>query len=185
MMDAFRDSQGEQRSVVETKQGTITQVRMCHGDPKYLTMALRYSREQFQTQLVLAKLPDEFFDPPEFELVEASPEELAREAEEERQRLATEAEGDRKLAAYMQQMQAHAMAGPLTRGSTDALRDDPPEAKVKTANAAVSSDNDAASEVAAILRKHAAQDAKRKTAPVQPPPKQRAREELRSALRAS
>jgi hypothetical protein len=184
MMDSFRDSQGEQRHSIETKQGTVTQVRMCHGDPKYLTMALRYSREQFQTQLVLAKLPDEFFEPPEFELVEPSAEELAREAEEERQRLAAEEAHDRKLAAYVQQMQAHAMTASLARGSTAPLPPDPPVAKVNTAAAVASDDGDAASEVAAILNKQRKHDAKRKTSPVQPPPKQRAREELMSALRA-
>ena len=78
MMDAFRDSQGEERRTREGQGGVVATTRMCHGDPKFLDYALKYSREQRDATLEIAKLPDEYFLPMSLEFVEPTAEEPSR-----------------------------------------------------------------------------------------------------------
>jgi hypothetical protein len=92
MMDAFRDSQGEETRTTDVEGRLITTKRMNYGEGKYCTLALRYAREQRDAALFLAKLGDEYFVPPDAEYVAPTDEELMLEAEEDLPRLRAEAE---------------------------------------------------------------------------------------------
>jgi hypothetical protein len=147
MMDAFRDSQGEEQKTRATLGGgSVTTTSTCHGDPKFLTTALRYSREQMNTALTVAKLPDEYFVPPEVEFVEPSAEELAREAAETNAGLQGESPDRVCTVPANASSISHLLPGAASDATADA---------------------DTASEVTAILAREQRRDAKRQTDPVQ------------------
>jgi hypothetical protein len=180
MMDAFRDSQGEEKLTRDSRSGgAVTITRMSHGDPKYLTVALRYSREQLNAALTLAELPDEYFVPVAVEVVEPTAAELAIEAEEDRERLDEEAAYRRRAMEYVEKMAGNANDDDGDREEEDDAASVSP-ARVCTAAtsaaAVTSADSsttsgatpsaDAASEVAEILREQHRREAKQKATPV-------------------
>jgi hypothetical protein len=197
MMDAFRDSQGEQQITRDARHsGAVTTTRMSYGDPKYLSFALRYSREQLNAALTMAELPEEYFLPTNVECLETPQEEIAREADEDRERLEAEAAHQRRANDYVAKMQAH-MA--VQNDADDEEEDDeleedeeleeeeleasesparvgtaaiPAAAGTATGSAAsdgATADADAASEIAEIMREQHRREAKRETPPVQSP----------------
>jgi hypothetical protein len=201
MMDAFRDSQGEQkRSREALSGGTVTTTIMSHGDPKYLTFALRYSKEQLNAALTLAKLPDEYFVPPDVEYVAPTEEEMKVEEEEGRELREEEEDLGRRASAYMQKMEDYMAQGGAFAENDEEDDEDfeadaspnevctahSPAAPLSAASPAAASgattDADAASEVADILRRQHRREAKRPTAPVQPRSLKDRRNQLARAL---
>jgi hypothetical protein len=202
LMDAWRHS-GERR----TECGAVTTTVKTPGDPKYLLQALRCSREQVNAALVLAKLPDEFFLPPEnIEVVEMTPQQIAREEEEEADRLVMEAEREAMVARKTKEFE---MLAKLLREEEeedddedededeedveDEQEEDEPPVSVLTvppaenaacaappaATASATSASDKGLDVAEIVRQQSRHDRRKKIAPVQPTA---ANEEKRRAL---
>jgi hypothetical protein len=197
MMDAYRDSQGEQkRSRESLSGGTVTTTTYSHGDPKFLTMALKYSQQEYQAALTLAKLPDEYFVPPDVEYVAPTEAEMELEEEEGRE-LREEAEDLRQRAnAHFEQMKDYiAQRGAFapveeesvaTASPKEVCTAAPPSLPLSGSSPgdaiAATVDVDAASEVADILRQQQRREAKRSTTPVQPRSLKDRRKQLARAL---
>jgi hypothetical protein len=203
MMDAFRDSQGEERRSREVDGRLVTTTRMNYGEGKYCTLALRYSREQRDAALLLARLGDEYFVPPDVEYVQPTEDELKLEAEEDRPRLQAEAEHSDKAKRYFADMAEYMSRSDEAEDDGEELDDDDfapdeeqaspgrvcaPETPAEPAAAATvamppraTAVDDGTLDVAEILRQQSRHDRRKKITPVQPTP---ANEEKRRALAA-
>jgi hypothetical protein len=171
MMESFRISRGMQ-TVAETAADDVhmTTTYNSPGEPRYLLAAIRCSREQMQTGLVIAKLPDEFFArPQDVEAVEMDVPQLEQELAEMDEHDKWEERARQKAESRVRHLEALAASQSLPPESvlTD-LGAPVPEptlapAPVKVATPA----DDETSDVADALRRQQRHDHRKKLAPVQ------------------
>jgi hypothetical protein len=172
MMESFRISRGMQ-TVAQTAAADVhmTTTYNSPGDPKYVLAAIRCSREQMQTGLVIAKLPDEYFArPQDVEAVEMNVPELEQELHEMDEHEKWEERARQKTEARVRHLEALAASRSVPPESvlTD-LGEEVPEptrapAEVKVATRA----DDEASDVADILRQQQRHDRRKKLSPIHP-----------------